>query len=188
MSAKDLRRQLAQKVARRALLRELMESLTNRMATLQSEAEVIPAKLEALQEFNQYMQLRTFAYFESIVNQCLAAIFVTNPCTLHIKAEVKRGQFEVSFELHQGDEVFSPLDEMEGGVLDVVSFGLRIAYIALRPVRRLLILDEPFKWVGAANRVRLPDLLEALSRDLGFQIIIVTHLPELISDDAVMLA
>lgn len=186
MSAEALRKKLAQNFARRAFLRAQTKTLTDRMAELQSEAEAIPAKLEALQDFNQFLQLRTFTYFESIVNQCLAAIF-PKPMTLHIKAEVKRNQFEVSFELHQGDEVFNPLDEMEGGVLDVVSFGLRIAYIALKPVRRLLVLDEPFKWVGASNRVRLPALLEALSRDLGFQIIIVTHLQELIDDDTITL-
>jgi len=186
MNAKTLRQKLAPKLARRALLRGHIKNLALRLEELQSEAEAIPAKMEALQEFNQFLQMRTFTYFESIVNQCLAAIFL-KPCTFHIKAEVKRSQVEIRFEMHQDGEVFDPLDEMEGGVLDVVSFGLRIAYIALKPVRRLLILDEPFKWVGASNRVRLPNLLEALSRDLGFQIVIVTHLPELIDEHATTL-
>lgn len=186
MNFELLRRKLHSKALRLESLRLRMEDLRVRSEELKAEVASIPELLETLQQLNQFVQTRTFTYFEDIVNKCLRAIF-PNPYTFKIVPEVKRKQFEVRFELHKNGEIFDPNTEVECGVLDVASFALRIAFLSLKPVRRLLIMDEPFKWVGASNRVRIPALLEALSKDLGFQIILVTHLQELINDDAIIL-
>ena len=47
------------------------------------------------------------------------------------------------------------------------------------PRRRLIVLDEPFKFVSDRGdyRARARDLLDALSTELGFQFVIVTHDP-----------
>lgn len=182
----QMRAGLARKAANIDSLRLRIDGLLDRAEELRSEAEAIPERLEALQHFNQFLQRRTFGYFEAVCDRCMESIF-PNPFKLKIVPEVKRKQFEVRFEFHRDGMVLDPLTEVEYGVLDVASFALRIAYISLKPVRRLLIMDEPFKWVGTSNRVRIPALLEALSKDMGFQIVLVTHLPELIDEHAITL-
>jgi DNA repair ATPase RecN len=74
------------------------------------------------------------------------------------------------------------LDATGGGVGDVVSFLLRVVILCLaRPVqRRVLVLDEPFKFVSASHFVTLSALLQELSTSLGIQLIMVTHKPELL--------
>jgi hypothetical protein len=74
------------------------------------------------------------------------------------------------------------LDATGGGVGDVVSFLLRVVILCLaRPVqRRVLVLDEPFKFVSASHFVTLSALLQELSGSLGIQLIMVTHKPELL--------
>ncbi len=66
-----------------------------------------------------------------------------------------------------------------GGVYDVAAFALRIAAVLLqRPkARRVLFLDEPFRFVSERNlnRERVRDLVTTLARELEFQFIIVTH-------------
>lgn len=74
------------------------------------------------------------------------------------------------------------LDATGGGVGDVVSFLLRVVILCLaRPVQaRILVLDEPFKFVSASHFQTLTALLKELSDSLGLQLIMVTHKPELL--------
>jgi DNA repair exonuclease SbcCD ATPase subunit len=66
---------------------------------------------------------------------------------------------------------------ISGGVRAVVSVALRIARLSLhRPSsRKLLCLDEPFRGLSRQNLRKMNSLIETLARDLGFQIVLVTH-------------
>jgi ABC-type sulfate/molybdate transport systems ATPase subunit len=67
-----------------------------------------------------------------------------------------------------------------GGVVDVAAFALRIACLTLRKpaLRKVLILDEPFRFLSAEYRPRVRSLIESLADEFGVQFIIVTHLDE----------
>lgn len=77
---------------------------------------------------------------------------------------------------------FDPTRSVGGGVVDVAAFALRMACLSLaRPQRRrLLILDEPFRFVSRGYRPRLRALLQQLTKDMGIQIVMVTHLQDLV--------
>lgn len=68
-------------------------------------------------------------------------------------------------------------------MLDVAAFGLRLACLMLSRPRpaRVLVLDEPFKFVSSSYRENLVALLTELSDEFGLQIVLITHLPELMS-------
>jgi len=184
---KSLFRKLEALKARRQAEAEVLESLRERGAELRDEVADLPAVLEALRAIAVMRQQRTFERFEQICNTCLSAIF-DDPYEVKLVTETKRNQNEVRIECLKHGEAFDPSnDEVEGGVLDIISFALRLAYISLAGCRRLLILDEPFKWVDSDSRLRLRDCLKHLSERLDFQIIMVTHLPELIDDDTIQL-
>ncbi|MDR2641615.1 MAG: hypothetical protein LBC74_02350, partial [Planctomycetaceae bacterium] len=51
--------------------------------------------------------------------------------------------------------------------------------------RRVLILDEPFRFLSVEYRSQIRDLIETLSKELDFQFIIVTHAKELEIGDVV---
>jgi DNA repair exonuclease SbcCD ATPase subunit len=44
-----------------------------------------------------------------------------------------------------------------------------------------LVLDEPFKFVSSGYRENLVALLAELSEEFGLQVILITHLPELMA-------
>lgn len=82
--------------------------------------------------------------------------------------------------IRDGQEI-DPMSASGGGVIDVAAFALRLACLLLatpRP-RRLLVLDEPFRFVSAKYRPKIRALLLQLSEELGVQIILVTHITEL---------
>jgi ABC-type Fe3+/spermidine/putrescine transport system ATPase subunit len=53
--------------------------------------------------------------------------------------------------------------------------------------RRLLVLDEPFKFLSEQYRPAIRELIEQLAQELQFQFIVVTHIKELEMGDVVVL-
>ena len=80
----------------------------------------------------------------------------------------------------KGGVEVDPMTASGGGVVDVAAFALRLSALALQrpPLRRTLILDEPFKFLSEEYRSRVVDLLDLLSSEMGVQFIMVTHLKE----------
>jgi DNA repair exonuclease SbcCD ATPase subunit len=93
----------------------------------------------------------------------------------------KRGRTEVELTFEKDGQVVDPLGASGGGVVDVASFALRVAAILLSgpKSRRLLVLDEPFKFLSKMYRPRIRQLLEELAKEMSMQIIMVTHIDEL---------
>lgn len=135
-----------------------------------------------IQEVAQRIQAEAIGQITSIVSKGLQTVF-DEPYTFKINFEKKRGRTEASMVFERDGLELDPLSASGGGVIDVAAFTLRIACLVLsRPsVRPLLILDEPFKHVSAANGYleKVPVLLESLAEDFGIQIIMVTHIDEL---------
>jgi ABC-type Fe3+/spermidine/putrescine transport system ATPase subunit len=73
-----------------------------------------------------------------------------------------------------------PLDATGGGVCDVAAFALRVACLMLSqpPKRRLLVADEPFRFVSEEYRPAVRQMIETLADELGIQFILVTHATE----------
>lgn len=131
-----------------------------------------------IQEVAARVQQAAHVQISGLVTRCLAAVGA--PYTFEIKFDKKRGKTEARpvFIDRAGHEL-EPTDGVGGGFLDVAAFGLRLAEVLMQqpPSRRLLILDEPFKFPSVRDglRDRVRELLTALADDLGFQFVIVTH-------------
>lgn len=115
-----------------------------------------------------------------VVSRCLSSVF-DEPYEFRILFEQKRGRTEARLVFVRDDVEVDPMTAAGGGVVDVAAFALRLSCIMLaRPkVRRLMVLDEPFKFVSEEYRVRVRKLLEALAKELQFQFVMVTHIKEL---------
>lgn len=134
-----------------------------------------------LQTLAAEMQHQAHRRVAEIVNRCLAAVF-DDPYEFEILFERKRNRTEATFILcRDGIKLDKPTKEAGGGVIDIASLALRIAALALQTKheRFLLMLDEPFKWVSEGYRPYLKAMIEQLEKELGFQFIIVTQLPDL---------
>ena len=115
-----------------------------------------------------------------VVSQCLSSVF-DDPYEFKIRFERARGKTEAHLVFIRDGEEINPIDSSGGGVVDVAAFALRISCLMLtRPQRRrVVVLDEPFRFVSQEYRGRVRTMLTELSRDLNIQFIMITHIKEL---------
>lgn len=135
---------------------------------------------QTIQAIAETVQEAAHDRIAGVVSRCLAAVF-DDPYEFRIKFERARGRTEARLTFVRDGMEVSPLEASGGGVVDVAAFALRLSCLMLaRPARRrVVVLDEPFRFVSAGYRERVRAMLEGLSKDLDVQFIMVTHIEEL---------
>ena len=128
----------------------------------------------------EHVQHGVAARLSVIASRCLAAVF-DDPYTFKIVFEPQANRTTARCVFFRDGHELDPAEESGYGAIDVASFGLRCAALSMcRPApRRLLVMDEPFRFVSVDRRPRLVQLLQVLCDELGVQIVMVTHIPEL---------
>lgn len=135
---------------------------------------------ELAQQVAQQVQQQAHEAIAGVVSQCLEAVF-DEPYEFKILFDRKRGRTEAQLVFERDGEQVDPLTASGGGVIDVAAFALRLSCLMLSqpPVRKLLVLDEPFKFVSREYIGRVRTMLEKLAEDMEVQFVIVTHINEL---------
>lgn len=125
-------------------------------------------------------QAQAHTAIAGVVGRCLTAVF-DDPYTFQVVFEERRGKTDATLQFVRDGQPIGPLGAAGGGVVDMAAFALRLASLVLAQPqrRRLLVLDEPFKFVSAEYRGRVRALVEALASEMGVQFLLVTHIPEL---------
>ena len=121
-------------------------------------------------ETQQQLEMR----ITNIVTMALAAVF-PDPYEFKLVFNERRNQTEADLLLVRDGEELSPVEGAGGGVLDVVSFALRIAVLLMSNHRRVIILDEPFRHLSADLQSKASEMMKMLSDKLGIQFIMVSH-------------
>lgn len=179
-----LRSQLSQALASRQATQIAFDSATASLAAKRSEYEALLKAKEIVQAISMDCQQQCQTRIAYVVTRCLEAVFGKDSMRFSLLFEQKRGQTEVrGVVLDPQGHQLDPINSCGGGVLDVAAFGLRLACMMLMRPRpaRVLVLDEPFKFVSSSYRPAIVQLLQELSQEMGVQIIMVTHLPELMA-------
>lgn len=127
------------------------------------------------------VQQQAHARIAAVVTRCLKAVFGEDAYEFRIDFAQKRGKTEARLLFVRDGVDVDPTTAAGGGCVDVAAFALRLACLVLSLPRRrkLLVLDEPFKWVSKDYRPAVRELLLKLSEELGVQIVMVTHMPDL---------
>lgn len=115
---------------------------------------------------------------DSVVTRCLESVF-DDPYEFKIVMDKKRGKTEARLIFVKDGREVDPTSAAGGGAVDVAAFALLVVCLTLSrpPLRRVLILDEPFRFVSKNYMPRVKAMVERLSRELGVQFVIVTHSP-----------
>jgi DNA repair ATPase RecN len=116
-------------------------------------------------------------YITKIVNLALTSVFLAPP-VFSMKFEERRNKTECDLML---DDDPNMLESYAGGELDIVSFALRCIFVSLKKTRKTLILDETFKNLSVSYHQAAAVMIKTLSEKLGIQIILVSHIPGLIT-------
>ncbi len=151
--------------------------LNAKLDTCKQELTTTSEALHEIKHMVEAIQHSTYGQIERLVTHCLQYVFggeyscsiVTDQSAHGVTAEIV---------VNKGDLTLSPMSSCGGGVVDVVSFALRLASVvgdARQNNRKLLILDEPFRFLSAVYKPRVAQLVEDLAEDYDFQIILITH-------------
>jgi DNA repair exonuclease SbcCD ATPase subunit len=93
-----------------------------------------------------------------LVTECLDSVYPNNPYQFKLEFRESGGKTVVDALLYRGEQSLDPLSSTGGGVWDVLAFGLRVSLMLLTAddnTRRLLVLDEPFKFLHGKRKIEL---------------------------------
>ena len=153
-----------------------------RRAVVEGEAEFDAADeaQQIVQAVAETIQEEAHDRIAGVVSRSLATVF-DEPYEFRIRFERARGRTEARLVFVREGQEINPIDASGGGVVDVAAFALRLSCLMLsRPARRrVVILDEPFKFVSADRRYAVRAMLEGLAASLAVQFVMITHIEEL---------
>lgn len=176
----DLRRRLDRVLAERD--HALRSADEERVALENAKADAVTAVVaqQVAQDVAAAQQTAANERIASVVSRCLEAVFGRAAHRFRIDFAKKRGRTEARLEFATADGTMTePLEEADGGSVDVAALGLRLACLVLSMPRRrrLLCLDEPMRNVhGDGNRQRAAELLLTVAREMDVQIVMATGL------------
>ncbi len=133
-----------------------------------------------LQKTSEFARNQAKLQIESLVTNCLQYIFENN---IEFEIEIEESYNKPSAEFYvitnDKDMIVKTKPELSrgGGVIDIISLALRIAFLQIHKPRieGPLILDEPAKHVSEEYIYNVADFLKKASEMFQRQIIMVTH-------------
>lgn len=137
---------------------------------------------QIIQDLAENIQQNVHRQISSVVTRCLRTVFGEDGYEFKIDFVKARGRTEARLQfIRDGNILDDPKMEAGMGAVEVAGFALRLVCLALmRPKRRkILCLDEPCKSLHSKlYRERFRDLLLALSKETGVQIVMSTGISE----------
>ena len=175
------RNSLDRLLMKRSAFKTALKKEKTSLREIDASAECLSEALQILQDVAETIQTQAHEQIASVVSRCLTAVFQEIAPEFQILFERKRGRTEARLIFIEDDHEISPRSGVGGGIQDVASFALRLACLMLRRPRsrKILIMDEPFKFVHSPEyRERIRKLLETLAEEADFQFVISTGYAE----------
>lgn len=155
-------------------LEESKESVSSLKTLLESTLEA----QKVIQAVAMTTQSKIVFRINDIVNKVIQAGFPEY--SFDLKYEVHRNKSEAVMRFFCDGEPIEPTED-SGGVVDLATTGLRFALWSLSHKANIIILDEALKFVSADLRPRAAEILAEICHTLNVQVIMVTHLEEIIA-------
>ena len=173
---KDWKRLVERAVASASHAEQRSEESRKEVVEVKKKFEDAELARKLLQAVAATVQQMAHGQIASVVSRCLEAVF-DDPYEFRIDFVEKRGRTEAKMLFVRNGEPVDPMLASGGGVVDVAAFAARVACLLLsRPARRrLLVLDEPFRFVSRDLRPRVKGLIETLADEMQVQFVVVTH-------------
>jgi len=134
-----------------------------------------------LQTVAANMQKTLEFHIANVVTMALASVF-DDPYEFKVQFETRRNQTEVDFFFVRNGNEIDPIDNSGYGAVDVAALALRMAVWNISNSRALLMIDEPFKFLSRDLQTIASGLLKELSTQLNIQLLMVSHIPEIINE------
>lgn len=164
---------------RKDLLQKDIDKIQEKLYSIDQEKTYAQEAKAILQVAAKQTQRNIEIHFSDLITKALHIVF-DSPYTFVPEFVERRNKTECDFWLVKDDNKLKPKFTVGGGVLDIVSFALRLSYWKLEKSSPVLILDEPFKNLSRNLLPKAVQMLKYLSETFKIQMIIVSHSPEII--------
>jgi len=161
--------------AQEAVRKKMLEA-RERLLDASDDAKTLERVLDILGNMEGEWRRSFHKSLETLVSDGLSVVF-GEPLEVHIEDHERGGASTVEFTLLKDGVETSIMGAQGGGYVVVVAFLFRVLLVlsAVPPLRRLLMLDEPFAHVSPEFRNALADMIAELMEKLDFQVIMVTQ-------------
>lgn len=179
---------IEKKGERRVLVAQAVEQ-ENKIKVIKDEEKTLIQSKQLLVDTVRFAREEAKYIIESLVTKSLQYVFEDPNMKFEIKIRDLKSRTECNFYIIEDGEEMDPLESNGGGVVDIISFILRIALIQASNKISLedekednrikneapLILDEPFKHLSKEHVPKMGKFLREISEQFNMQIIIITH-------------
>ena len=182
MTLQSIRNQLEQKKGQAKQIKYDLDQAVTSKQSIEKEISYSEKAQLIIQAVARATQNELEYRITEPVSLALAAVY-DNPYKMSAKFELTgRGTTECKLGFERNENIITPTEASVGGPIDIASFALRVGSWSLaRPrSRACLCLDEPFKWVSRDKMSLAGSMLKETAKQLGLQIIFISHIPELI--------
>ena len=133
---------------------------------------------EVLRNLSILLQNRVQTSLSTFCTQALRAILGNNTYEFETEFISRRNQVECELRLvSETNGVLDPCSDIGGGVVDLLSFAIRIACWSMgipRP-EPFFVLDEPFKHISESNIEKAAEFVRKVVDQLGVSVLLITH-------------
>lgn len=165
---------LKQKGRHEALL-ERKQTIDNKLQELVIKTIAIEEAQVFIQKVAQDTQSQLKINLCQIIQLCIDAVF-PGKYIFDIDFTIERNRTVARLLFLKDKNEIDPLSQCGGGIVDLVSFALRIALWSIGKTDNVIILDEPLKNLQPVELNRLGfEVIKNLSKKLGLQFIIVNN-------------
>lgn len=162
---------------------QIQESIKNRekkIKELEKEQDHLRKVDILLKQASEYARSQIKEQLEYLVTASLQAVF-QKELSFYIELFESHNSPAASFLIEETIEdqkvYYDPLESRGGGLVDMISIILRIAFLYFLEPKMYgpLLMDEPAKHLSDEYVHDFADFLKSLSEDLDLQILLVTH-------------
>lgn len=175
-----LKNYVSREEGKRATLVEKMELNKAKFHDLEKKTDLLEQVTILFQKTSVFAREQAKVQIESLVTKCLQYVFNTD-IKFVIEIEELRNKANAEFYIiTEAEDIIiktKPEQSRGGGVVDIVSLALRIAFLQIYkpPIDGPLFLDEPAKHVSDEYIYNVGDFLQQTSEMFNRQILMVTH-------------
>lgn len=177
----NIEQRLTELRAARTLLRRRKKKLSSKIKKRSRDAAAYQICSELISLAAQITQKGVKKILEESISSAMMAVYDDKDVSFELELAVKSKRLNALPWVVEGEDKYSPEGERGGGLLELLSFAMRVVLWSLKDVqsRPIFILDEPLKFVGDPEMLqKAAKILHSIHKNLGIQIIVVTHVTE----------
>jgi DNA repair exonuclease SbcCD ATPase subunit len=163
----------------------IKDSLEDKKREIQEDINNINKETDTLLELKDFLMSVSANYrdqlcnlFTSLVTEALTSIFEKD-IRFNIKLYSYRNEPAIDVSVIEDNLEVDPQKSCGGGLNDIISFVIKIIFIYLKKSSKIIILDEPLKFLSRDYIEQSSNFIHEISKRMNIQIILVSHKPDL---------